>query len=218
MLVRDCMSKEVITADEDMPIMKAMRILKDNNIRRLVVIKNGKITGIITDRDVKEATPSKATSLDIHELYALLSEIRVKDIMSKDLVTAGPDDSIEKAAMLMLEKKISGLPVVERENLVGVITQTDIFKALVDISGLNRGGVKIALVLPDIPGTTQEVMNTIRTHGGRILSVMNLYDTDKEGNRHLFVRTDIGEEKLQEVLGILGKRFNILYALKDEII
>ncbi len=217
MLVRDRMSRTVITLDEDTPIIKALNIMKDNNIRRLPVTKNEKITGMVTDRDLKEATPSKVTSLDVHEIYRLLSEIKVKDIMSKDILTIGPDESIEKAAMLMLKKKISGLPVIEDGKLVGIITQTDIFKALVDISGLNRGGIKIAIEIPDIPGTTQEVINMIRAHDGRILSVMTSYDADKEGHRHLFVRTDVEEKKLQELLEIIGKRFRVLYAIKDVV-
>lgn len=218
MLVRDCMSKKVITIDENTPIIKALRIMKDNNIGRFPVVKNGKIIGMVTDRDLKEATPSKATSLDVHEIYSLLSEIKVKDIMSKDLYTIGPDESIEKAAMMMLKRKISGLPVVEGGKLVGVITQTDIFRALVDISGLTRGGVKIAVELPDIPGTAQEVINTIRTHGGRIVSVMTSYNADKEGHRHLFVRTDIEEKKLSELLEAIAKRFKVLYAIKDVMV
>jgi acetoin utilization protein AcuB len=211
------MTKKIITLDEDTPIMKAFQIMKDNNIRRLPVVKDEKIRGIVTDRDMKEATPSKATSLDVHEIYSLLSEIKVKDIMSKDLLTIGPDESIEKAAMLMLKKKVSGLPVMESGKLVGIITQTDIFKALVDISGLNRGGVKIAIEIPDIPGTTQEVINTIRAHGGRILSVMTSYDVDKEGHRHQFVRTDVDEKKLQELIEVIGKRFKVLYSIKDVV-
>jgi len=218
MLVRDCMSKKIITINEDTPIMQALRIMKDNNIRRLPVIKNVDIIGMITDKDLKEATPSKATSLDVHEIYSLLSEIKVKDIMSKDLYTIGPDESVEKAAMLMLKRKISGLPVVEKGNLIGIITQTDIFKALVDISGLTRGGVKIAVELPDIPGTAQEVINTIRTHSGRIVSIMTRYDVDKEGHRHLFVRTDIEEKKLNELLEVIGRRFKVLYVIKDIMI
>jgi len=217
MLVKDRMSKKVITIDEDTTIMKALTIMKDNGVRRLPVIKDQKITGIVTDRDLKEATPSKATSLDVHEIYRLLSEIKVKDIMSRDLLTIRPDESIEKAAMLMLKRKISGLPVMEEGGLVGIITETDIFRALVDISGLARGGIKIAIELPNIPGTTQQVINMIREHGGRILSVMTSYDADKEGHRHLFVRTEIEEKILQELLDFIGKHFKVLYAKKDVI-
>lgn len=115
MLVRDRMSRTVITLDEDTPIIKALNIMKDNNIRRLPVTKNEKITGMVTDRDLKEATPSKVTSLDVHEIYRLLSEIKVKDIMSKDLLTIGPDESIEKAAMLMLKKDIGSAGYRRRE-------------------------------------------------------------------------------------------------------
>ncbi len=216
MLVKEWMSKEPITINENTSIMRAIRIIKDHKIRRLPVVNNGNLVGIITDRDLKEASPSKATTLDVHEIYYLLSEIRVKDIMSKNPITIGPDESVEKAAAIMLENRISGLPVVENENLVGIITETDIFKVLTSLTGIYRGGIKIALDLPEIPGTTQSVINTIRKHGGRIMSVMTSYDLPKEGHRHVFVRTKYIEgEKLDKLLQELNKHFHVLYTVKD---
>lgn len=218
MLVKNWMSTKLIAVDENTSMMKALRIMKDNRIRRLPVMKDEKLVGIITDRDLKEASPSKASPLDVHELYYLLSEIRVKDIMAKNPLTIGPDESVEKAAVLMLEKKISGLPVVENGNLVGIITQTDIFRALTSITGIHQGGIKIALDLPDIPGTTQAVINTIRSHGGRIMSVMTSYDVSEEGYRHVFVRTkNVKGKKLDKLLKELNKHFYVLYSVEDVI-
>lgn len=218
MLVKTWMSTKLITVDENTSMMKALRAMKDNRIRRLAVVKDKKLVGIVTDRDLKEASPSKASALDVHELYYLLSEIKVKDIMAKNPLTIGPDESVEKAAVLMLEKKISGLPVVENKNLVGIITQTDIFRALTSITGIHQGGIKIALDLPDIPGTTQAVINTVRSHGGRIMSVMTSYDVSEEGHRHVFVRTkNVRGKKLEKLLKELNKHFYVLYSVEDVI-
>ncbi|MBA4395561.1 MAG: hypothetical protein C0407_18570, partial [Desulfobacca sp.] len=109
MLVKGWMTSDVITIDEDTSMMKASQIMKENNIRRLPVMHKGKLVGMITDRDIKEASPSKATTLDVHELYYLLSELKVKDIIKKNLFTIGPEETVEKAAVKMLEHRISGL-------------------------------------------------------------------------------------------------------------
>lgn len=218
MLVRDWMSTKLITIDENESITKAMGIIKDHKIRRLPVVKDDKLIGMVTDRDLKEATPSKVSTLDIHELYGVLSKIKVKDIMSKSLITIGPDESVEKAAVIMLENKISGLPVVQKDALVGVITQTDVFRVLTGITGIYRGGIKIALELPEVPGTTQSAVNIIRSHGGRIISVLTSHDISDEEHRQVFVRTvDVEGEKLDQLLQELGKSFKILYTVQDEI-
>lgn len=217
MVVKEWMTKELITIEENVTMMKAIRIMRDNNIRRLPVVKDGKVVGIITDRDLREASPSKATTLDIHELYYLLSDIKVKDLMTKNPITIGPDESVEKAAVLMLNYKITGLPVVdETKNLVGIITETDIFKVLTSVSGIYQGGVKIALDLPEIPGTTQAVINVIRSFDGRIMSVMTSPDVSEEGHRHVYIRIkDIEGEKLDKLIKELNKHFLVSYVVKD---
>lgn len=218
MLVKDWMATQVVTIDEDMSVIEATRIIKEHRIRRLPVVKEGKLLGIVTDRDLKEATPSRVSSLDVHELYSLLSEIKVKDVMTKHPLNIGPDESVEKAAVLMLENRISGLPVLENDNMVGVITQTDIFKVLTSITGIYRGGIKIALDLPEVPGTTQSAINIIRGHGGRIVSVLTSHDVPQKDHRYVFVRTiDVEGERLDKLLQELGKHFRILYTVKDEI-
>jgi len=104
MLVKEWMSKKLITVSENTSMMRALRAMKDHKIRRLPVVNNVKLVGIITDRDLKEASPSKASTLDVHELYYLLSEIKIKDLMVKNPITVGPDESVEKAAAIMLDR------------------------------------------------------------------------------------------------------------------
>jgi acetoin utilization protein AcuB len=219
MLVKGWMTSDVMTIDEDTSMMKASQIMKENNIRRLPVMHKGKLVGMITDRDIKEASPSKATTLDVHELYYLLSELKVKDIMSKNVFTIGSEETVEKAAVKMLEHRISGLPVVnDKGKVVGVITQGDIFKVLVSLTGIYRGGIQFAFNLEDRPGSIKEVGDLIRKHGGRMVSILTSYDMCDEGCRHVYIRIkDIPDDKLKALTDDLDKNFILLYTVKDSL-
>jgi len=213
------MTSDVMTIDEDTSMMKASQIMKENNVRRLPVMHKGKLVGMVTDRDIKEASPSKATTLDVHELYYLLSELKVKDIMSKNIITIGPEDTVEKAAVIMLEHRISGLPVInEKGKLVGIITQGDIFKVLVSLTGVYRGGIQFAFNLEDRPGSIKEVGDMIRKHGGRMVSILTSYDMCDEGCRHVYIRIkDMPEDKLKALTEDLDKNFIMLYTTRDSL-
>jgi acetoin utilization protein AcuB len=219
MLVKGWMTSDVMTIDEDTSMMKASQIMKENNVRRLPVMHKGKLVGMVTDRDIKEASPSKATTLDVHELYYLLSELKVKDIMSKNIISIGPEDTVEKAAVIMLEHRISGLPVVnEKGKLVGIITQGDIFKVLVSLTGVYRGGIQFAFNLEDRPGSIKEVGDMVRKHGGRMVSILTSYDMCDEGCRHVYIRIkDMPEDKLKALTEELDKNFIMLYTTKDSL-
>lgn len=131
-LVRDWMTKDVMTVDAKTTLPEAHRIMKERKIRRLPVVdQHGRLAGIITRGDVREASPSDATSLSIYEVHYLLAQLTVDSIMTKDPVTVTPDTPIKDAARIMLEKKISGLPVVEDGHIVGIITESDIFEGLI---------------------------------------------------------------------------------------
>ena len=219
MLVKGWMTSDVITVDEDTSMMKASQIMKENNIRRLPVMRKGKLVGMITDRDIKEASPSKATTLDIHELYYLLSELKIKDLLNKNLVSVGPEETVEKAAVKMLEHRISGLPVVnDKGKVVGVITQGDIFKVLISLTGIYRGGIQFAFNLEDRPGSIKEVSDVIRKHGGRMVSILTSYDMCEENCRHVYIRIkEIPEHKLKALSEELDKNFILLYMVKDTL-
>jgi acetoin utilization protein AcuB len=219
MLVKGWMTSDVMTIDEDTSMMKASEIMRENNIRRLPVMHKGKLVGIVTDRDIKEASPSKATTLDVHELYYLLSELKIKDIMSTHVFTISPEETVEKAAVKMLEHHISGLPVVnDKGKVVGVITQGDIFKVLVSLTGIYRGGIQFAFNLEDRPGSIKEVGDLIRKHGGRMVSILTSYDMCDEGCRHVYIRIkEIPEDKLKALAEDSDKNFILLYTVRDSL-
>ncbi len=219
MLVKEWMAADPIVVDENTSIMKATQLMKEHGIRRVPVVKGGKIVGIVSDRDIKEAAPSKATSLDVHELYYLLSEIKIKDIMTPRPITLRENDSVEKAAVIMLENRISGMPVVDEEGRVlGMITQTDIFKVMISISGAYRSPIQLALDLEDRPGSLNQLLNSLRVHEARMVSVLTSQENMPPGRREVYIRIkDMSNEKLEALVEDLKKEFKVLYVIREDL-
>jgi acetoin utilization protein AcuB len=217
MLVKDWMSKDPITITDDTSMMKAIHLMKQNRFRRLPVLQEGRLVGIVSDRDLKEASPSKATTLDVHELYYLLAELQVKDIMTRDPVTVSPDDTVEHAAQIMLENTISGLPVVtDQGDVVGILTQSDVFRAFMHITGILQGGVQFALRLEDRPGLIKEVVDLLRDRGARFVSLLTSYTSTQEGYRDIYLRVkNLSPEAIEAAEKELGIHHEVLYVRKD---
>ena len=157
MFVKEWMTANPKTVSSKTPVMEAMQLLRDGGFRRLPVVDDGQLVGIATDRDLKEATPSKASTLSVYELNYLLSKLTVGEVMVKDVFTIGPDDPIERAALTMEEEKISGLPVVDGGEVVGILTITDMLATFVSVLGMREGGTRVTLELPDAPGILAKV-------------------------------------------------------------
>ncbi|MDA8160686.1 MAG: CBS and ACT domain-containing protein [Desulfobacteraceae bacterium] len=220
MLIRDWMAKDVLTVDENTSLMRATRIMKENNIRKLPVVSHGKLLGIITDRDVKEASPSKTTSLDIHELYYLLSEMKVKDVMTKDPVTMRMTDSLEKAALVMLDNKISGIPVLDdSDHLSGILSETDVLLGFIHATGIKDGAVQYVFNLPDAPGAVTEVVKVLRENNARIISILTSYeDAGADGMKQVAIRVALpGKEAIDPLTEVLAKRFVLVFHAKDDL-
>lgn len=158
MLVREWMTPNPLTVDPDTPVLEAINLLKQKGFRRLPVVKEGKLLGLVTDKDLKDAMPSKATTLSVWEMNYLLSKLTVKEVMAKPVITVGGDEPLEKAALIMEEKKIGGLPVMEGEKLVGIITVTDVLRAFIEVLGLRLGGLRITVDIPDVPGALAQAV------------------------------------------------------------
>jgi acetoin utilization protein AcuB len=163
--------------------------MKEKGLKHIPVVKNGVLKGIISDRDIKEYSPSKATSLDIYELHYLLANTKIKDIVRTKVHTTTPDTPIEEAAMNMLDQNIGCLPVLENGKLAGIISDKDIFHALVDITGVRHGGTRICVTIEDRPGSIREVADIIRKHGFGLRGVLSTYEGVKEGYRKAVIRT-----------------------------
>ncbi len=213
MLVKNWMSKEVITVDADDSMQNAIYILQEQNIKILPVMDDATLVGIISDRDLKKASPSDATTLDMHELLFLISKIKVRDLMKKPVYTAKPDDTVEEAAAILLEKKISGLPVVDENNrLVGIITRSDIFRVLISLSGLGKKGIQFAIRIKDMPGIIKEVRELIHEYGGRTASILSSSDNAPEGYLNFYFRIyQIDRQKLPSLLDRIREKGTLFY-------
>ena len=209
MLVRKWMSKNPIVIEESANLSDAINLLKKHKIRRLPVMKKGKLVGIISDRDLKEASPSKATSLDIWELHYLMSNIIVKTIMKKNVVTVTPDTTLERAAILMYDNKIGGLPVLDSDKkLVGILTEQDVFKALINISGARFAANRISIILKDTPGSIKDMMDVMRKYKFKYNSILTTHEGVKDGFREVLIRFQADKSEVEKILKDLKSNYD----------
>ena len=213
MLVKNWMSKKVVTIDENDSMQDAINLIKQHKINMLPVMKKEKLVGIVTDRDLKKASASDATTLDVHELLYLISKIKIKDIMSKKPVTVPFDFTIEETASILLENDISGAPVVDNDKqLVGVITQADIFKVIISLTGIAKKGIHFGFKVKDLPGSIKEVADIIRNYGGRMASILTSYEKVPHGYRNVYIRAyGVDRSKFKKLLSDLKDIADLLY-------
>ena len=192
MRVAKWMTPKVFTLKPTESIARAIDLMKEKKIRRIPIVnESGKLVGIVSDRDLKDVSPSRATTLDIWELHYVLDKLKLKDIMTKNPWTVMPEMPIEKAAALMLEKKVEGLPVVDSKgSLVGILTEGDIFRALVDLTGVSKKRTRVSLLIPDKAGSIREVADICREQGGTIFSILGSYSKVPAGKRELVMRVE----------------------------
>jgi acetoin utilization protein AcuB len=217
MLVKNWMSTDFIAVNQDTSKEDAMDLQKQYNVKMLPVMKNNKLVGIITDRGLKRASASDATSLEIHELRYIISKIKVQDIMSKPPITIPDDYTVEEAAEVLLINNISGAPVVDDNGqMVGIITQNDIFRVLISLTGVGKKGVQFAFQLDDRPGSIKEVADVIRTNGGRMVSIISSYEDVPQGYHKVYIRMyGIDDPKLDELEKELRQKANLMYVVNN---
>ncbi|PWH17870.1 MAG: hypothetical protein DDG60_01400 [Anaerolineae bacterium] len=170
MLVGERMSKPVITISPDLPIPEAINLLKKERIRRAPVVKNGKLVGIVCDDDLLNASPSPVTTLSIWEMNYLLSKITVAEVMTKNVLTVTEDTPIEQAARIMADNKIGGLPVMRDGYVVGIITETDLFKIFLELLGARESGVRVTALIEDKPGQLARFTEAIAEKRGNFVA------------------------------------------------
>jgi acetoin utilization protein AcuB len=172
--IKENMQKNPITITPEASFYEARAIIRDKGIRHLPVVdKNHRLVGLITDRDIREAAPSDATSLSIHELHYLLGKLKVSAFMTpkSKLITITPETIIEKAVQLMHDHKIGCLPILEGENFIGIITETDILGLFVDLFGLKKMGTRLTVALEDKPGQMHGILEVIKNLHVNIIAV-----------------------------------------------
>lgn len=206
MFVRDRMSSPPVTITLDTPFQEALKSMREHQFRRFPVVdENDKLVGIVSERDLLYASPSPATSLSVWELNYLLSQLKVRELMTEDVITTTPGTPIEDAARLMADNKIGGLPVVdENKHVVGVITETDIFKTFVEMFGGGEAGLRLSLEVPKQKGVLAELSKAIFDLGGNIASV-GTFETDEPSEGELVVKVqDVSKAQLVDTLETLG--------------
>lgn len=200
MLVSERMSTPVISVNPEMPINEALTLMRRENIRRTPIVENGQLVGIVSDKDLLNASPSPATSLSVWEMNYLLSKITVKDVMSRNVLTVQEDTPIEEAARTMADNKIGGLPVMRGSEVVGIITETDLFKTFLELMGAREKGVRITAIVQNIPGQLAKIASAVSERNGNIIS-LGTFLGDNSSNREITMKVDgVAESDLQQVI------------------
>jgi len=191
----------------------AIKLLKNHNIKMLPVMEKGKLVGIVTDRDLKRASASDATSLEIHELLYLISKIKIREIMTKKPITVPENYTVEETAEILLKHNISGVPVIDQyREVVGTITQNDIFKILISLTGAEKKGIQFGVEVEDLPGSIKEITDIIREYGGRMASILTTYDKAPEGFRRVYIRMyGIDRFKVNKLKEAIREKASLLY-------
>ncbi len=173
MLVRDRMSVNTVTARPETTHKQAVELMRENNIHHLPIVdKDGRLVGIVVEDDLFHAQPTPATTLSIYEIHSLLSRLQLKEIMRHPVHSVTPDCPLEEAARMMIEEDIGCLPVVDQDEIVGIITDTDIYQTFVGLLGGGREGARFTLRVADRPGTLAQVAQAVADAGGNIISVV----------------------------------------------
>lgn len=211
MYVKNKMTANPYTISPDASIIDAVELMKEKKLRRLPVVKNGKVEGILTKNDLQQVSPTKATSLSIFEINYLLSKTTVKDAMTRETVTISPESLLEEAAVIMRNKKIGILPVIENDRIVGVITESDILDAFIDILGFKASGSRITIETRDVPGALAEIAGIFKSCESNITHIVAYRNTDKSYD---VIRTDSSDtDELEKQL--LEHGYRIEHILKS---
>ena len=171
MLVGERMSHPVITISPDVPVMDALGMMRKDHIRRLPVVRHGKLVGIVSEKDLLYASPSQATSLNVWELHSLLSKIKVSEVMTKDVTTVQVDTPLEEAARILADNTIGGLPVMQEGKMVGIITETDLLKIFLEMLGARETGVRMNVLVRNQPGEIVKLSQAIFKENGNIIAL-----------------------------------------------
>ncbi len=200
MLVGERMSHPVLTISPDMSALDAQAFMRREHIRRAPVIQDGKLVGIVTESDLLNASPTQATLLSVWEINYLVSKIKVSQVMTKKVLTIAEGTPIEEAARVMIDNKIGGLPVTRDGKVVGIITETDLFKVMLEMLGARQQGVRASVLVPNIAGEIAELSKAIYEAGGNIIALGTFAGDDPSTAELAFKVVGPDEAALRAVL------------------
>jgi acetoin utilization protein AcuB len=184
------MSHPVITIHPEVPIQEALDMMHKEHVHRFPVVDSrGRMIGLVSETDILNASPSEVTTLSMWEVNYLISKITVKKVMVTDVITVTEDTPIEEAARIMADHSISGLPVMREGKVVGIITETDLFKIFLELMGAREPGIRISALVPNMPGELAKITRAIYEAGGNIMALGTFLGESSE-NRELTLKVD----------------------------
>jgi acetoin utilization protein AcuB len=207
MFVGDRMSRTVISVTPETPVHDALAMFQREHIRRAPVVRQGKLLGIVSQTDLLNASPSPATTLSVWEMNFLMSKVTVKHVMTKKVKTIAVDAPIEEAARIMAEAKIGGMPVTREGKIVGMITETDLFKVFLEFMGTREKGIRVSALVEDKPGQLAKVSKTIAEAGGNFIAFGVFAGPDVSVKLITFKVAGIKKDELKKVLEKVVKKF-----------
>ncbi|MCQ2586283.1 MAG: CBS and ACT domain-containing protein [Treponema sp.] len=201
MIIRDVMTKAPVTVTEETSVTEAKAIMSKNNFSKLPVMdKSKRLVGIITKNDIQKASPSDATTLDMFELGYVLSKLTVGKFMTKKVITIQETEVIEEAARIMVDNNIGCIPVMEDDVLVGIVTESDLFRLFTEIFGARNSGVRAVISLQDKPGMLAKITTQVAELKGNLVSVVTREVKDKDVRRSTIKATGITIEQMENIL------------------
>lgn len=207
MFVGERMSQPVISIEPETPVHDALAMFKKEHIRRAPVVKNGKLLGIVSESDLLNASPSPVTSLSVWEMNYLLSKVTVKQVMTKKVQTVDVNTPIEEAARIMADTKIGGMPVMRSGNLVGIITETDLFKIFLELMGARTKALRVTALIEEKPGQLAKVTKAIADAGGNFMAFGMFAGPDTNSRIITFKVAGLKKDEVTQVLGKVVKKF-----------
>ena len=207
MFVGERMSRPVISVTPETPVNEALAMFREEHIRRAPVMKDGKLVGIVSERDLLNASPSSVTTLSIWEINYLISKVKVSQVMSKKVITVDQDTPIEEAARIMADKKIGGVPVVSAGKVVGIITETDLFKTLLELMGARQKALRVTATIEDKPGQQALLTKAVANCGGNFISFGMFSGPDANSRAVTFKVEGLTKNSIKEVLDPIVVKF-----------
>lgn len=180
MIVKNRMTKNPVTIHPDLPVTDARKLMKQEKIHRLPVVgKKGELDGIVTEKDILYASPSPASTLDVYEMTHLLAKLTVSKVMTKKVITIDEQATVEDAARIMIDNDIGGLPVTRNGALVGIITESDLFRIFAELFGARAKGIRATVLIPERRGELADIAAAVRDKGGNFISLGTFLGEDQ---------------------------------------
>ncbi len=206
MLVGERMTHPVIPVHPETSVPEALTLMRREKIRRLPVVDHGRLVGIVTDRDLLHASASSATTLSVWELNYLLSKLTVEKVMCTDVLTVAEDTPIEEAARIMADNKIGGLPVMRGDHVVGMITETNLFRVLLEMTGAREQGLRATVLVPDRAGQLALLTHAVAELGGNIIALSTFAGEDLSNSLVMCKIAGVQPELLRQRLAPIVER------------